>query len=168
MQVLPNGARASVTGPVANFTGRVTVMPLFAANEYSNATSGQVEFTPGALQLAHASGRADADGQSRPGLGSARRRRKDRYQTGRVIYTPPGVSTGMARPPPAQLTHIAVSPMAQGKNVDWLEPVTTLSTIEEGPSDERNSRGPSPSAPSPRWRRDRATGPSRRYRWPPA
>lgn len=48
MHVSPNGARASVAGPQANFTGRVTYTPRFAASDHSNATAGQVEFTPGA------------------------------------------------------------------------------------------------------------------------
>ena len=53
MEVSPNGARASVAGPAETFTGVVTVTPLFAANEFSNASADLVQFTPGARSAWH-------------------------------------------------------------------------------------------------------------------
>ena len=55
MKVSPNGARASVPGPAETFTGTVTVKPLFAPSEFSNAGGGLVEFTPRSpFGMAHA------------------------------------------------------------------------------------------------------------------
>src|SRR4051812_42124879 len=48
MQVSPNGTRPAMHGPAAVFTGTVTVTPLFAPNDQTNAGAGVVEFTRGA------------------------------------------------------------------------------------------------------------------------
>jgi quercetin dioxygenase-like cupin family protein len=125
MQVSPNGTRASVAGPEASFTGRVTVTPLFAANEQSNATGALVEFTPGARSNWH----THPAGQTlivTNGAGWVQQEggEKIAIKPGDVIYTPPGVKHWHGATASTSMTHIAVSPMANGKNVDWLEPVT--------------------------------------------
>ena len=53
MEISVNGARASFAGPAETFTGVVTVTPLFAADELSNASGGLVQFTPGARSAWH-------------------------------------------------------------------------------------------------------------------
>src|SRR5687768_7812129 len=53
MTVSLNGTRPSVEGPAANFTGRVTVTPLFGPTQYTTAGAGHVEFTPGARSNWH-------------------------------------------------------------------------------------------------------------------
>jgi quercetin dioxygenase-like cupin family protein len=125
MQVSPNGARASASGPEANFTGRVTVTPLFGANEHSNASAGQVEFMPGARSNWH----THPAGQTlivTSGSGWVQQEggEKIEIKPGDVIWTPPGVKHWHGAAATSSLTHIAVTPMASGKNVDWLEPVS--------------------------------------------
>ena len=125
MQVSPNGARASVAGPESHFTGRVTFTPWFVASEQSNATGGQVEFTPGARSNWH----THPAGQTlivTAGAGWIQQEGSEKIaiKPGDVITTSPGVKHWHGAQSQSSMTHIAVSPMAQGKNVDWLEPVT--------------------------------------------
>jgi quercetin dioxygenase-like cupin family protein len=125
MDVSPNGARPSVQGPAANFTGRVTVTPWFAANEHSNASAGQVEFTPGARSNWH----THPAGQTlivTSGSGWVQQEGGERIaiKPGDVISTPPGVKHWHGATATSSMTHIAVTPMLDGKNVDWLEPVS--------------------------------------------
>ena len=92
MEVSPNGTRPSVQGPAASFIGRVTVTPLFAANEQSNASAGQVEFTPGARSNWH----THPAGQTlivTSGSGWVQQEGGERIaiKPGDVISTPPGV-----------------------------------------------------------------------------
>ncbi len=53
MQIFPNGARPSVKGPEANFTGAVRVDPLFSGPDQSRVSAGQVAFEPGARSAWH-------------------------------------------------------------------------------------------------------------------
>ena len=125
MQVSPNGARTSVPGPEANFTGRVTVTPLFGANEHSNASAGQVEFTPGARSNWH----THPAGQTlivTSGSGWVQQEGGERIaiKPGDVISTPPGVKHWHGATQTSSMTHVAVTPVASGKNVEGLEPVS--------------------------------------------
>ena len=92
MEVSSNGARASVAGPAETFTGVVTVTPLFAANEFSNASGQLVQFTPGARSAWH----THPAGQTlivTEGMGWVQQEggEKIEIRPGDVIRTPPGV-----------------------------------------------------------------------------
>jgi quercetin dioxygenase-like cupin family protein len=45
-------------------------------------------------------------------------------KSGDVIWTPPGVKHWHGAGAASSMTHIAVTPVVAGKNVDWLEPVS--------------------------------------------
>jgi quercetin dioxygenase-like cupin family protein len=125
LEVSPNGARASVQGPAASFTGRVTVTPLFDASAHSNAGAGQVEFTPGARSNWH----THPAGQTlivTAGSGWVQQEGGEKIvmKPGDVVWTPPGVKHWHGATATSSMTHIAVTPMVDGKNVDWLEPVS--------------------------------------------
>jgi quercetin dioxygenase-like cupin family protein len=125
MQFSPNGARPSVPGPAANFTGMVTVTPLFGPSDHSNAGAGQVEFTPGARSNWH----THPAGQTlivTSGTGWVQQEGGARIQIkpGDVIWTPPGVKHWHGATAGNSMSHIAVTPVVDGKNVEWLEPVS--------------------------------------------
>jgi quercetin dioxygenase-like cupin family protein len=125
MQVSPNGSRASVTGPAETFTGTVTVTPLFAPSEHSNAGGGLVEFTPGARSNWH----THPAGQTlivTAGAGWVQEegREKIAIKPGDVISTPPGVKHWHGAAAENSMSHIAITPARDGNVVEWLEPVT--------------------------------------------
>ena len=124
MEVSPNGTRPSIQDRRPASSARVTVTPLFAANEQSNASAGQVEFTPGARSNWH----THPAGQTlivTSGSGWVQQEGGERIaiKPGDVISTPPGVKHWHGATARSSMTHIAVTPMMDGKNVDWLEPV---------------------------------------------
>ncbi|WP_425330066.1 (R)-mandelonitrile lyase [Terrirubrum flagellatum] len=125
LKVSPNGARSSSIGSAANFTGAVAVTPLFAPNEYNNAGAGQVEFAPGARSHWH----THPAGQTliiTSGTGWVQQEGGEKIQVraGDVIWAPPGVKHWHGATAGNSMSHIAVTPTLDGKNVDWLEPVT--------------------------------------------
>ncbi|PSJ64522.1 (R)-mandelonitrile lyase [Kumtagia ephedrae] len=125
MQVSPNGSRASVPGPAETFTGVVTVTPLFAPSEHSNAGGGLVEFTPGARSHWH----THPAGQTlivTAGTGWVQEEGGEKIviKPGDVITTPPGVKHWHGAASESPMSHIAITPARDGKVVGWLEPVT--------------------------------------------
>ena len=125
MDISPNGARTSVAGPSETFTGTVTVTPLFAPTEFSNAGGGLVQFTPGARSAWH----THPAGQTlivTEGKGWVQQvgAGKIEIQPGDVIWTPPGVKHWHGATATTPLSHIAITPVAGGANVAWLEKVT--------------------------------------------
>jgi quercetin dioxygenase-like cupin family protein len=127
MQVSPNGSRSSAAGPAETFSGNVTVTPLFPANKHSAASGGQVEFAPGARSHWH----THPAGQmlvitSGVGWVQEENGQKIEVKPGDVIWTPPGVKHWHGAQSDHSMTHIAVTPVVNGKNVDWMEPVTDV------------------------------------------
>lgn len=125
MQVSPNGSRASIPGPAETFTGIVTVTPLFAPSEHSNAGGGLVEFTPGARSHWH----THPAGQTlivTAGAGWVQEEggEKIAIKPGDVISTPPGVKHWHGAAADSSVSHIAITPSRDDSVVEWLEPVT--------------------------------------------
>jgi quercetin dioxygenase-like cupin family protein len=125
MQVSPNGSRASIPGPTETFTGVVTVTPLFAPGEHSNAGGGLVEFTPGARSHWH----THPAGQTlivTAGTGWVQEEggEKIAIKPGDVISTPPGVKHWHGAGADSSMSHIAITPARDGNVVEWLEAVT--------------------------------------------
>ena len=123
--VSPNGSRKSVMGPAANFTGTVIVDPLYAANEHLPQTGGLVTFAPAARSAWH----THPAGQVlivTAGTGYVQEEggAKREIKPGDVIWTPPGVKHWHGATPGSSMSHIAISNMRDGKNVDWLDKVT--------------------------------------------
>lgn len=125
MQVSPNGSRTSMPGPAETFTGVVTVTPLFAASEHSNAGGGLVEFTPGARSHWH----THPAGQTlivTAGTGWVQEEggEKIAIKPGDVIATPSGMKHWHGAAAENSMSHIAITPARDGNVVEWLEPVT--------------------------------------------
>jgi quercetin dioxygenase-like cupin family protein len=125
MEISPNGSRAvTATGP-GMFSGPVIVEPVFGAKEALAATGGQVIFAPGARSAWH----THPGGQMlivTAGTGWVQEEggSKREIKPGDVIWTPPGVKHWHGATATTSMSHIAITGMAGGKNVEWLEPVT--------------------------------------------
>ncbi|WP_241693561.1 cupin domain-containing protein [Caulobacter sp. SSI4214] len=125
MQILPNGSRPSASGPASNFTGSAVVTPLFSASPPTRATGGQVTFAPSARSNWH----THPAGQilivtSGVGWVQEWNGEKQQIKPGDVVWTPPGVKHWHGASATTGLTHIAIQENVDGRNVDWLEPVT--------------------------------------------
>ena len=125
LEINRNGSRASARGPVKTFTGSVIVDPLFAATEHTHSTGGLVSFEPGARTAWH----THPAGQTLIvtfGIGWVQQAggRRQQIQPGDVIWIPPDVKHWHGATATNRMSHIAITNVLNGKNVDWLEHVT--------------------------------------------
>ena len=123
--ISPNGSRSSTRGAAAVFTGDVIVELLYGANEHTSSTGGHVIFAPGARSAWH----THPAGQilivtSGTGWVQEEGGQKREIKPGDVIWTPPGVKHWHGATATNSMSHIAISNMAGGKNVDWMEQVS--------------------------------------------
>ena len=127
IEIKPNGSRPSGRGPAHNFTGSVVIDPLFDASAHTHATGGLVTFEPGARTAWH----THPAGQTlivTSGTGwvqeSGGKRRQ--IQPGDVIWIPPNVKHWHGATTTNRMSHIAITNMVDGSNVDWLEQVSDV------------------------------------------
>jgi quercetin dioxygenase-like cupin family protein len=119
------GSQPSSKGPAASFTGTVRLDPLNVAPEPSRVSCGLVTFEPGARSHWHTHplgqtlivtagcGWTQCEGESIVEI-----------RPGDVIYCPPGHKHWHGASPTTAMSHIAIQETLDGRNVDWLEPVT--------------------------------------------
>jgi quercetin dioxygenase-like cupin family protein len=124
-QISPNGSRPSAKGAPQYFTGSVIVDPLYAANESTSSTGGLVTFEPGARSAWH----THPVGQhlivtSGTGWVQEEGGRKREIEPGDVIWTPPGVKHWHGATATNAMSHMAVTNVVDGKNVEWMEKVS--------------------------------------------
>ncbi|MFW9265871.1 cupin domain-containing carboxymuconolactone decarboxylase family protein [Pseudomonas sp. NR3] len=124
-QVIRAGSQASAPGPDDYFTGRVRVDPLFAATSDINASAAYVSFEPGARSAWH----THPAGQrlvvvSGVGLTQEWGKPVQQIRPGDVIVCPPGVKHWHGAAPTSAMTHLAVTGMVDGENVQWMEKVS--------------------------------------------
>lgn len=125
MTIVRNGEQASVIGPSANFVGHARIDPLFAPRAPSKVSAGYVTFQPGARSMWH----THPLGQMlvvTMGTGWVQQEGADKQviKPGDVIWTPPGVKHWHGATSTTGVTHMAIQETLDGKNVEWLEPVT--------------------------------------------
>jgi quercetin dioxygenase-like cupin family protein len=125
MQIVPGGSAPSAKGPEANFTGSVTVTPLYPNNEHTSNLGGHVSFEPGARSAWH----SHPAGQvlivtSGSGWVQEEGGEKHVMRPGDVIWTPPGVKHWHGATATNGVAHIAVTNVKDGKNADWMEKVS--------------------------------------------
>jgi quercetin dioxygenase-like cupin family protein len=124
-QITSSADRAPSKGAAEFFTGDVTVNPYYAANEHTTSTGGLVDFTPGARSAwhTHPAGQVlivtNGTGWVQEEGGTKRA-----IKSGDVIWTPPGVKHWHGAAASETMSHIAITNMKGGKNVDWMEQVT--------------------------------------------
>ena len=127
IEIKPNGSRPSAKGPVHNFTGSVVIDPLFDASAHTHATGGFVTFEPGARTAWH----THPAGQTlivTSGTGWVQESGGERrqIQPGDVIWIPPNVKHWHGATTTNRMSHIAITNMLDGRNVDGLEQVSDL------------------------------------------
>jgi len=125
MQISPKESRPSSKGPAAYFTGSTTVDPLFPASEHMRSSGGLVTFEPGARSAWH----THPGGQILivvSGMGWIQEEGgpKREIKPGDVIWTPPGVKHWHGATATTAMSHIAITNVVNGKNVDWMEKVS--------------------------------------------
>ncbi|MCD4512022.1 cupin domain-containing protein [Brucella pseudogrignonensis] len=126
IEIRTNGTTPSVIGKGPdNFTGHAVVTPLFPPNETTRANAGLVSFAPGARTTWH----THPAGQLlfiTSGQGWVQEEGKERLtvNAGDTVWFAPGVKHWHGATDTTPMAHIAMTYMVDGKNVDWLEPVT--------------------------------------------
>jgi quercetin dioxygenase-like cupin family protein len=124
-EISPNGSRPSTKGAPQNFTGSVTVDPLYAANANTSSLGGLVTFEPGARTTWH----THPAGQVliiMSGMGWVQEDGgpKREVKPGDVVWFPPGVKHWHGASSTTSMSHIAITNLIDGKNVDWMEHVS--------------------------------------------
>lgn len=123
--IIRAGSQASSRGPAEYFTGNVHVSPLFPANPSTAVSAHDVSFEPGARSAwhTHPAGQhlvvTAGAGWTQEWGGSVTEIRK-----GDVVWCAPGVKHWHGASPTSALSHIALTGMVNGKNVEWLEKVS--------------------------------------------
>jgi len=119
------GAQPAQDGPAANFTGKVRVERLFAADTPARTAGGLVTFAAGARTAwhTHPLGQTlivtEGVGRVQHWGGPIQEIRK-----GDTVRIPPNVKHWHGAAPQSAMTHIAISEHLDGKTVDWLEQVS--------------------------------------------
>ncbi len=124
-EISRNGSRPSAMGSAQYFTGSVIVEPLFRANEHMHASGGLVTFAPGARSAWH----SHPAGQilivtSGTGWVQEKGGEKRAVRPGDVVWTPPGVMHWHGATATTSMSHIAITNMRDGKNVEWMQKVS--------------------------------------------
>lgn len=125
MKVLRPELLPSNPGSSDYFTGTVRITPLVQGEEPSCMTCGCVTFDPSA----HSAWHNHPKGQLlivTEGTGFIQEWDNpiQIIQKGDVIWTPPGVKHWHGASPESSMTHLAITEMLNGKNVNWLEKVS--------------------------------------------
>lgn len=127
MSIVRNGEQPSIMGAPGNFVGNARIDSLIAPRAPSTVSAGAVTFQPGARSVWH----THPLGQTlvvTAGTGWIQQEsgEKQVIKPGDVIWTPPGVKHWHGATATTGMTHIAIQESRDGKNVEWLEPVTDV------------------------------------------
>ncbi|WP_297020312.1 cupin domain-containing protein [Thalassospira sp.] len=131
MEITKNGTNAGMMGSPDLFTGDVYVEMVFENKDPFVVNSGKVTFMPGARSNWH----THPAGQMlivTEGTGWVQEEGKEKHvmQPGDVVWCPPGVKHWHGATDTTSVTHYAVQQFEDGKNVEWLEPVTDAQFTE--------------------------------------
>lgn len=123
--ITKGGSQASAIGSADYFTGHVRVDPLFSHKD-ADAPFGAsyVTFAPGARSFWH----THPTGQHLivthgTGWTAVWEGEKTVISAGDVVWCPPGIKHWHGATATTGMTHIALSGVKDGGNVEWLEPV---------------------------------------------
>lgn len=131
MKITGQSDRTPSKGPAANFTGEVTVSPLYAASEHTHNSGALVEFSPSARSAWH----SHPAGQTlivMSGAGWIQQEggEKRGIKPGDVIWTPPGVKHWHGATQTEAMGHMAITNMKDGQVVVWMEKVTDAQYLD--------------------------------------
>ncbi|MHA6908142.1 (R)-mandelonitrile lyase [Ralstonia pseudosolanacearum] len=125
IEIRHSGDVQAVAGQPGNFTGNSEVRALLPPNESTRASVGLVDFAAGARTTWHShpagqllivtagKGWIQEDGKTRRVI-----------EAGDVVWIPTGVKHWHGATDKTAMSHVALTYMVDGKNVDWLEPVS--------------------------------------------
>ncbi len=118
------GSRASMRGPAEFFTGDARIDPLFRSNDTANYSGAYVTFEPGARSAWHIHPAGQhivvTSGVGRTGVWGGK---VEEIKAGDVTWCPPGVKHWHGATPNTAMTHLVITGMKDGKNVEWMEKV---------------------------------------------
>jgi quercetin dioxygenase-like cupin family protein len=125
IEISSAGSRTASPGAPSNFTGHVEVQQLFPARSSSRLSGGVVVFQPGA----HSAWHTHPLGQVlvvTAGTGLVQQWGGPilTMKTGDVVWIPAGVKHWHGASPTSGVTQMAIQEVVDGKNLEWLEPVT--------------------------------------------
>ena len=125
VEVTRAGSQRPTRGGPENFTGAVTITPLFRATDHTRASGASVSFEPGARSAWH----SHPAGQTlivTSGTGWVQESggKKHELKPGDVVWTPPGVKHWHGATATEAMTHTAIQENVDGKVVDWMDQVT--------------------------------------------
>jgi quercetin dioxygenase-like cupin family protein len=119
------GSRPASPGPEQNFTGAVSVEPVFPVSDPSRVSAGRVTFEPGARSAWH----THPLGQtlvitSGSGWTQVEGGPKEEIRAGDVVWCPPNTRHWHGATSTTSVTHIAVQESLNGSPVNWMEKVS--------------------------------------------
>jgi quercetin dioxygenase-like cupin family protein len=123
--IIRSGSPEPAKGPAENFTGDVTVQPLFGGEDTAPYTGAYVTFQPGARSAwhTHPAGQrlvvTEGVGRTQQEGGPV-----EEFRAGDVIWCPPGVRHWHGAAPASSMTHLALTGIRDGEAVTWLEKVS--------------------------------------------
>ena len=125
MDIKRSGDRPSSMGSADYFTGRVRIDPVIEAPDPARVRAAVVTFEPGARTAWH----THPLGQTLvvlSGLGRAqmRGRTAQAIRPGDTVWIPPGEEHWHGATHDTGMSHLAIHEALDGRNVDWLEPVS--------------------------------------------
>ncbi len=123
--VTPADEQVSVKGPEQFFSGDVSVRMLFGPKEQASYSSAYVTFQPGARSNWH----THPVGQhlivvEGIGLTGTEDGTVVEIRPNDVVWCPPGVKHWHGARADTAMTHMTVTGELDGRNVEWMEPVT--------------------------------------------
>jgi quercetin dioxygenase-like cupin family protein len=142
MQLQRAGDQPSIKGPAEYFTGTVRIDPLNSAPPPSRVSCASVTFEPGARSNWH----THPLGQTlvvTAGCGWTQCEGGPvvEIRAGDVVWCPPGHRHWHGATPTTAVAHIAIQEALDGKNVEWLDPVTDTQYLAgTGGRNERSER----------------------------
>jgi len=125
IEIRRNGNTPSVVGNAENFTGHTVVSPLLPPNDTTRANLGQVDFAPGARTAwhTHPAGQLLIVTTGKGWVQEEGKARQD-INSGDVVWIPAKVRHWHGATSTSPMSHLAMTYMVDGKNVNWLEPVS--------------------------------------------
>jgi quercetin dioxygenase-like cupin family protein len=126
MKIMRNASAPSSVGAVPdNFTGTVRIDNMARGNEPSRVSTANVTFSPGARTVWH----THPAGQTiiiTAGRGWVQREGSpiEEVNPGDTVFFDAGEKHWHGATATTGMTHVAITETLDGRNVDWLEPVT--------------------------------------------
>lgn len=125
MKIIRNGSSPSVKGAASYFTGSVRIDSFFQGEQPARSGGAIVTFEPGARTVWH----SHPLGQtlvvlSGVGWTQCEGSLRTEIRAGDVVWCPCQKRHWHGATSTTAMSHIAITEMLDGKNVEWMEPVT--------------------------------------------